>query len=168
METETDTPAGVAPAPTCTLIPAGTGGLQSGRQHQSYFEGISSRSAGSHAICMHLVLIPPAAQTAAHLHAGHETAIYVLSGSAETWYGPGLEGAPGGPPRGTSSTSPPGCPTWPATSARASLPAPWWRAPIRTSKRASSCCPSWSLTGRRRNPSRPHGRPGTALAHGHT
>ena len=91
METETDTPAGVAPAPTCTLIPAGTGGLQSGRQHQTYFEGISSRSAGSRAICMHLVLIPPAAQTAAHLHAGHETAIYVLSGSAETWYGPGLE-----------------------------------------------------------------------------
>ncbi len=89
--TDTDTPAGVAPAPTCTLIPAGTGGLQSGRQHQSYFEGISSRSAGSRAICMHLVLIPPAAQTAAHLHAGHETAIYVLSGSAETWYGPGLE-----------------------------------------------------------------------------
>ena len=57
-ETETDTPAGVAPAPTCTLIPAGTGGLQSGRQHQSYFEGISSRSAGSRAICMHLVLHP--------------------------------------------------------------------------------------------------------------
>jgi uncharacterized RmlC-like cupin family protein len=91
METETDTPTDVAPEPTCTLIPAGTGGLQPGRQQQSYFEGISSRSAGSRGICMHLVLIPPAAQTAAHLHAGHETAIYVLSGSAETWYGPGLE-----------------------------------------------------------------------------
>ena len=32
----------------------------------------------------------PGEQTAVHLHAGHETALYVLSGRAETWYGPGL------------------------------------------------------------------------------
>ena len=63
----------------------------SGLQHQTIFEGISAGSAGARAICLHLVVIGPGEQTAAHLHAGHETALYILSGAAETWYGPGLE-----------------------------------------------------------------------------
>ncbi len=77
-------------APGCTLIRAGQSEARAGRQHQVYFEGISSASAGAQALCMHLVVIPPGQQTAAHLHAGHETALYILSGEAETWYGPGL------------------------------------------------------------------------------
>ena len=77
-------------APGCTLVRAGQSEARAGRQHQVYFEGISSASAGAQALCMHLVVIPPGQQTAAHLHAGHETALYILSGEAETWYGPGL------------------------------------------------------------------------------
>jgi uncharacterized RmlC-like cupin family protein len=77
-------------APGCTLIRAGQSEARAGRQHQVYFEGISSASAGARALCMHLVVIPPGTQTAAHMHAGHETAIYVLSGEAETLYGPDL------------------------------------------------------------------------------
>jgi uncharacterized RmlC-like cupin family protein len=78
-------------APGCTLVRAGTRKARAGRQHQTFFEGISAGSAGARAICLHLVVIGPGEQTAAHLHAGHETALYILSGAAETWYGPGLE-----------------------------------------------------------------------------
>jgi uncharacterized RmlC-like cupin family protein len=77
-------------APGCTLIRAGTGGALTGLQHQTIIEGVSARSAGAKAICLHLVVIGPGEQTAAHLHAGHETALYILSGKADTWYGPGL------------------------------------------------------------------------------
>jgi uncharacterized RmlC-like cupin family protein len=77
-------------APGCALIRAEPGEAQTGLQHQTIFEGISARSAGARAICLHLVVIGPGEQTAAHLHAGHETALYVLSGKADTWYGPGL------------------------------------------------------------------------------
>ena len=79
------------PAPTCTVIRRGANGTRTGRQHQTVIEGISARSAGARGLCMHLVVIGPGEQTAAHLHLGHETAIYVLSGASETWYGPGLE-----------------------------------------------------------------------------
>lgn len=89
--TQTPTaPAQTVPA-TTTLVRAGARGPQAGRQHQVYFEGIGAGSAGARALCMHLVVIGPGQQTAAHLHAGHETAIYVLSGSAETWYGDTLQ-----------------------------------------------------------------------------
>jgi len=34
---------------------------------------------------MHLLTIPPGGRGKAHLHANHETAIYILSGEAEMW-----------------------------------------------------------------------------------
>ena len=40
---------------------------------------------------MHLLTIPPGKRAKAHMHAAHETAIYVLSGEAHTWYGDRLE-----------------------------------------------------------------------------
>jgi len=40
---------------------------------------------------MHLVPIPPGARANAYLPDEHETAIYVLSGEVEMWYGEGLE-----------------------------------------------------------------------------
>jgi uncharacterized RmlC-like cupin family protein len=67
-------------APGCTLIRAGTRQAKAGRQHQTFFEGVSARSAGARAICLHLVVIGPGEQTAAHLHAGHETALYIPAG----------------------------------------------------------------------------------------
>jgi len=62
-----------------------------GKQGFDYFAGISKESAGSQAICMHLLTIPPGATSKPHYHENHETAIYVLEGEAEMRQGPKLE-----------------------------------------------------------------------------
>jgi uncharacterized RmlC-like cupin family protein len=74
---------------TCRIVKPGSS--YDGKQGLSYFEGISAQSVGSKGICMHLLTIPPGARAKAHLHESHETAIYMLSGSADTWYGDRLE-----------------------------------------------------------------------------
>jgi uncharacterized RmlC-like cupin family protein len=75
-------------APTCKIIRPGD--TYEGKQGFSYFEGISAESVGAQGVCMHLLSIPPGGRAKAHLHENHETAIYVLSGEAHTWYGEGL------------------------------------------------------------------------------
>ncbi len=76
-------------APTCKLVkPSGT---YEGKQGFSYFEGIASESVGSSGICMHLLTIPPGGRARAHKHESHETAIYLISGEAHTWFGERLE-----------------------------------------------------------------------------
>jgi uncharacterized RmlC-like cupin family protein len=73
---------------TCRVVrPAST---YAGKQGFDYFVGISAESVGSQGICMHLLTIPPGGRAKAHLHEHHETAIYVISGEVETWYGEGL------------------------------------------------------------------------------
>jgi uncharacterized RmlC-like cupin family protein len=62
-----------------------------GRQGLDYFTGISAQSVGAQGICMHLLKMPPGARAKAHLHAGHETAIYLIAGRAAMWYVPQLE-----------------------------------------------------------------------------
>jgi uncharacterized RmlC-like cupin family protein len=74
--------------PTCRVIPSGS--AFHGKQGLDYFAGISAESAGATGICMHMVTIPPGARANAHLHQNHETAIYVLSGEAEMWFGDDL------------------------------------------------------------------------------
>lgn len=74
--------------PTCRVI-RGSDTFH-GKQGLDYFAGISAESAGATGICMHMVTIPPGARANAHLHENHETAIYVLSGAAEMWFGEGL------------------------------------------------------------------------------
>ena len=74
--------------PTCKLIH--TGETYHGKQGFNYFAGVSSESAGAQALCMHLLTIPPGGRAKAHLHASHETTIYVISGEAEMFYGEGL------------------------------------------------------------------------------
>lgn len=61
-----------------------------GKQGLEYAAGISAESVGAIGVCMHLVTIPPGARAHAHLHENHETAIYVLSGESEMWFGEGL------------------------------------------------------------------------------
>lgn len=61
------------------------------RQSLPYFVGISEQSAGATAISMNLIVIPPGGAADAHLHRGYETAIYVLEGSVQTFYGEGLK-----------------------------------------------------------------------------
>ena len=62
-----------------------------GKQGLDYFTGISAESAGSRAICMHLLVMPPGAEAKPHYHAAHETTIYMLEGAAEFRHGPNLE-----------------------------------------------------------------------------
>jgi uncharacterized RmlC-like cupin family protein len=55
------------------------------------FVGISSESAAAKGICLHLITFPPGTRARAHLHEGHETALYMLEGEVGMWYGPELE-----------------------------------------------------------------------------
>ncbi len=75
--------------PTCHVVR--TGSTYDGKQGFSYFEGISAEAVGAKGICMHLLTIPPGGRAKAHMHESHETAIYMLSGEAHTWYGDRLE-----------------------------------------------------------------------------
>lgn len=62
-----------------------------GKQGLDYFSGISAESVGAEAICMHMLVMPPGATANPHYHQAHETAIYMLEGSAEFLHGPSLE-----------------------------------------------------------------------------
>ncbi len=75
--------------PTCTVIHQGE--TYTGKQAFTYFAGISAQNCDARRICMHLLTIPPGGRAKAHLHEDHETAIYVISGEAEMWYGEKLQ-----------------------------------------------------------------------------
>jgi len=74
----------------CRLIRPGATSY-SGKQGFDYIEGITAETTGSKGICMMLLTIPPGGRAKAHLHEAHETAIYMLKGVAETWYGDRLQ-----------------------------------------------------------------------------
>jgi uncharacterized RmlC-like cupin family protein len=67
-----------------------SGESYAGKQGVSLATGVTSRSAGAHALCLHLVTIPPGSRGVPHFHAGHESAIYTVSGETEVWHGEGL------------------------------------------------------------------------------
>jgi len=73
---------------TCTVVKGG--GTYHGKQGLEYFAGISAQTAGTKALCMHLVTIPPGGRAKPHLHRNHESAVYVISGVSGMWYGEGL------------------------------------------------------------------------------
>src|SRR5579872_2314656 len=66
------------------------GSSYDGKQGMNLATGVSSRSAGSRALCLHLVTIPPGTRGVPHVHDGHESAIYTVSGETEVWHGEGL------------------------------------------------------------------------------
>ena len=72
-------------APTCKVIRPGE--AYQGRQGLTYFAGLTGTSAGSQAICMTLVSLPPGARAKTHLHHGIETAAYLIEGEAEMYFG---------------------------------------------------------------------------------
>ncbi len=75
-------------APTCRVIRS----VESyeGKQGPTYAGGVSAETAGAQAIWLGMIRMPPGSRTKAHLHEGHETAIYVVSGEVDLWYGEGL------------------------------------------------------------------------------
>lgn len=79
---------GCTMADCAKLRPEGT---FAGKQGLNYFEGIAKETVGSEGICMHLLTLPPGGRASAHKHESHETAIYVISGSARMYWGEKLE-----------------------------------------------------------------------------
>lgn len=64
------------------------GGAATGLDYEA---GVSAASAGAKGLCLQLVTIPPGGRARAHLHDGHESAAYILSGEIVTWFGERLE-----------------------------------------------------------------------------
>lgn len=73
----------------CKVVRAGE--TVSGKQGLLYAHGISSETAESRGLCMHRLTIPAGRYGLAHLHEAHESAIFVLEGEAELWWGERLE-----------------------------------------------------------------------------
>ncbi|MBI1981818.1 MAG: cupin domain-containing protein [Methylocystis sp.] len=61
------------------------------RQALPFFPGISTKTVGSKGLSLLKVVIPPGGKAEAHIHKGHESAIYLLQGRVETRYGERLE-----------------------------------------------------------------------------
>ena len=78
----------MATEPTCRIIRPGDG--YQGKQGLSYGSGVSAESAGASGLCLHTLVVPPGGRGKAHLHEHHESAIYVIEGEGEMWWGEGL------------------------------------------------------------------------------
>ncbi len=73
---------------TCVLITPQE--AYPGKQDLHYFSRCSAETDGSKGLCLHVVTIPPLGRAKPHLHRGHESAVYILSGEAGMWHGEGL------------------------------------------------------------------------------
>ena len=56
-----------------------------------YRFGLTQESVGARGLSMHLISIPPGDRARAHMHEGHESMLFVISGKAETYFGENLE-----------------------------------------------------------------------------
>ncbi|UOY02948.1 cupin domain-containing protein [Blastococcus sp. PRF04-17] len=74
--------------PDCRIIRPEHG--YEGRTGLAYGAGVSAESAGATGLCLHTLVVPPGGRGTAHLHEHHESAIYVISGEGEMWWGEGL------------------------------------------------------------------------------
>ncbi len=61
------------------------------KQNLPYFVGISQGTVGAKGLSMNMVVIPPGGSPKAHYHKDFETAIYLLKGRVETWFGKNLK-----------------------------------------------------------------------------
>lgn len=57
----------------------------------TYAAGVSASTTAARGICLELATLLPGARGRAHLHAGHESAAYVLQGELVLWFGDQLE-----------------------------------------------------------------------------
>ena len=72
-------------SPTCRVVPAGQAYV--GKQGFTYLAGLTSASTGARAISMTVLTLPDGARARTHLHQGIETAVYVLDGEVEMYFG---------------------------------------------------------------------------------
>jgi uncharacterized RmlC-like cupin family protein len=75
--------------PTCKVIRS-TVDYQ-GKQGPTYAGAISAESVGSPGLWFGKITVAPGARTKAHYHEAHETAMYVVSGEADMWFGDELQ-----------------------------------------------------------------------------
>src|SRR3954447_6131896 len=75
--------------PTCRVLRARD--PEGGATGFDYQAGVSAETVGATGICLQLLTIPPGGMARAHRHDGHETAIYMVSGTVDMRYGPKLE-----------------------------------------------------------------------------
>jgi len=61
------------------------------KQGLQNIDGVSAEASGSQGLWMGMIRIPPGARAHPHLHEEHETAIYVLEGEGEMWFGDELQ-----------------------------------------------------------------------------
>lgn len=76
-------------SPTCKVIRPGEGYV--GKQGFTYMAGLTGATAGSNAICMTVLTLPDGARAKTHLHHAIETAVFVIEGEADMYFGERLE-----------------------------------------------------------------------------
>jgi uncharacterized RmlC-like cupin family protein len=75
--------------PTCRVIRSGE--AYQGKQGLTYLAGLTGDSVGSTGISMTVLVLPDGARARTHLHRGIETAVYVMEGRSEMFYGDRLQ-----------------------------------------------------------------------------
>ena len=73
---------------TCRIVPGDQ--TYEGKQGLTYFAGVSAQNVGAGHLCLHVLVLPPGARAVAHLHESHESAIYLVEGEADVWWGDDL------------------------------------------------------------------------------
>jgi uncharacterized RmlC-like cupin family protein len=76
-------------SPTCKVIRPGESYV--GQQGFTYLVGLTGASAGSKALCMTVLTLPDGARAKTHLHQAIETAVYIIEGEADMYFGDRLE-----------------------------------------------------------------------------
>jgi uncharacterized RmlC-like cupin family protein len=74
---------------TCRVVRSGV--AYEGKQGLTYLRGLTGETVGSQGISMTVLTLPDGARAKSHLHQDVETAVYVIDGRAEMFYGPRLE-----------------------------------------------------------------------------
>ena len=75
--------------PTCKVVRSGDAYV--GQQGFTYLAGLTGGTVGSRGISMTLVTLPDGARAKTHLHREIETAVYVIDGEAEMYFGDELQ-----------------------------------------------------------------------------
>ena len=73
----------------CIVVSAGA--AHEGATGVTYAAGVSAATARSQALCLQIATLPPGARAEAHLHEGHESAAYVVSGEIVLYHGDSLQ-----------------------------------------------------------------------------
>lgn len=73
---------------TCRVIRSGE--AYQGKQGLTYLRGLTGETVGSKAICMTILVLPDKSRAKTHMHRDVETAVYIVDGGFEMFFGPGL------------------------------------------------------------------------------